>query len=224
VIICGVLATVCLAALLTPLKMGPLALLFSIVVTVFVSRFVRNTRGRKLGEERARTSWPAQWSSLLRGYEEATRSHQSRLQEAAARWDADESARAGWVPETRQQVLKDGRVRDLRRNKQERQLDYAHLVAGLALMLARSGFFAGPTVATVYIAAYTRRRQSRTGVLRDDFVYDVKIDRPMAAEWDLARVDALAVLKGLPGRLDFRTGKDFKAIDPPTWAGELLSP
>ena len=276
-IISGILASVCLAVILTPQRMGPLALLFGIVVTVFVSRVVRNTRGRKMGEERARTSWPVQWSSLLRGYDEAVRSHQSRLQEASVRWNADENARVSWakrligddvevlnksvgdtlsnlafpfetqcqvavadahtayvlldlpeiehvVPETRQQVLKDGRLRELGRSKQERQLDYAHLVAGLALMLARAGLTAGPTVATMYIAAYTQRRQSRTGVVRDDFVYDVKVDRGVAAEWDPARVDALAVLTQLPGRIDFRTGNDLKTIDPPTWAGELLSP
>jgi len=127
------------------------------------------------------------------------------------------------IPENRQQVLKDGRVREVRRSKQERQVDYAHLVAGLALMMARASFSAGPTLTSVHIAAYTQRRQPRTGVVRDDFVYEVRIDRDMAGQIDPADVDALALLTELPGRIDLGSGSQLKTIERPDWATDLLS-
>jgi hypothetical protein len=127
------------------------------------------------------------------------------------------------VPENREEVLKDGRVREVRRSKQERQHDYAHLVAGLALMLARAGFSAGPTLASIHIAAYTQRRQPRTGVVRDDFVYEVRIDRDMAGQIDPADVDALALLTDLPGRIDLGSGSQLKTVERPEWTTDLLS-
>jgi hypothetical protein len=75
----------------------------------------------------------------------------------------------------------------------------------------------------VHIAAYPQRRQARTGVLRDDFVYEVRVDRNAAAESDPAHVDPLALLSELPGQVNIGTGSQLKTIEPPAWASDLLS-
>jgi hypothetical protein len=278
VIISGALISAAVAgglAVLFP-NLAIAALLFGTGVTLGVGHVVRGVRIREVGEARARASWPERWSSVLRTHEEEVRSHQARLEQAAAQWDVSEHARVQWatrliegdvealnetvgdtlsdldfpfeticrvavsdaqtayvlldlpeiedvVPENRQQVLKDGRVREVRRSKPERQHDYAHLVAGLALMLSRAGFSAGPTLASMHIAAYTQRRQPRTGVVRDDFVYEVRIDRDRSAQFDPANVDALALLTELPGRIDLGSGSQLKTIERPEWATDLLS-
>jgi len=61
------------------------------------------------------------------------------------------------VPETRTQALKNGGLKQAKRTKTERNRDYAYLVAGLAVMMARAAFGAAPTLTEVTVSGYTQR-------------------------------------------------------------------
>lgn len=120
------------------------------------------------------------------------------------------------IPETRSKVLKDGRIKEVKRTKGERFADYARLTAGLALLLARTAFCAGPTLQTVHVAAYTQRRQRSSGVLRDEFVYEVRFGRDEAAAVDPAEAP-IAWLSRADSRMSTGPNGELKKITPPSW-------
>jgi hypothetical protein len=121
------------------------------------------------------------------------------------------------IPEMRLRALKDGRVKEVKRSKAERFADYARLAAGLALLLARTAFSAGPTLQTVHLAAYTQRRQRSSAALRDDFVYEVQFSRQHIASLVSKEIDPLAVVVGASSRIDVGANGQLKKISAPTW-------
>jgi hypothetical protein len=81
------------------------------------------------------------------------------------------------IPETRGQVLKDGRVRQVKRTVSEKNEDYAHLVTGLALFISNETLVVSPMLRTVRIAAYTQRKKRGSQLETDTYVYDITLSR-----------------------------------------------
>ncbi len=126
------------------------------------------------------------------------------------------------IPEVRQRALKNGTVKEVRRTKTERNADYLHLIAGIALLLARTAMGAGPTLRRAHVAAYTQRRKRGTGLVADEYVYEAVFERPEVAGWTPSTVDPVQVLTASPrNRLDLRDNGELKRIDPPGWMAEV---
>jgi hypothetical protein len=127
------------------------------------------------------------------------------------------------IPETRPKALKDGRVKQVKRTKAERFADYAQLAAGLAVLLARTAFSAGPTLQTVHVAAYTQRRHRSSGTLRDDFVYEVRFSRQEVAAVDQDDVDPLELISRAQSRISVASSGELKKIAAPEWLDLIAS-
>ncbi len=119
--------------------------------------------------------------------------------------------------ETAERALKDGRIKTVARTRKDRQADYATLVTGMALQLASTAFTASPVFKEAVVAADTQRRESKTGRLRDEWVFEIELDRGTIESLDLQRVDPLTVLTKAPGRIDLRPTFELRAIQPPSW-------
>jgi hypothetical protein len=124
------------------------------------------------------------------------------------------------IPETRAQALKNGTLKQAKRTKADRNRDYAHLVTGLALMMGRAVFRAAPTLRTVAIAAYTQRRQGRSGVIAHEFVYEIGLTREVAARLT-STVDPIVFMREAAQRLDLRDNGELRRISAPAWAADL---
>ncbi len=125
------------------------------------------------------------------------------------------------IPETCQQVLKDGRVKKVRRNKKERANDYSMLVAGLGLLLSRTAFSAAPTLESVRIAAYTQRKKRGADQVVDDYVYDVEITRNTSSVLSLQGINPIKYLVTINGRIDQKATMELKSLKPPKWIEEF---
>ena len=187
-------------------------------------------------QERERASWTRK---LVAGDPEALEeSVSSSLEdldfpfEAQCRVALSDSARAfvvvdlpeieDVIPEVRQRALKNGTLKEVRRTKAERNADYLHLIAGIALLLARTAIGAGPTLQRVHVAAYTQRRKRGSGLIADEYVYEAVFERQEVTGWSPATVDpAQVLLASEKNRLDLRDTGELKRIDPPGWMAEL---
>ncbi|NMO17180.1 hypothetical protein HPC49_19840 [Pyxidicoccus fallax] len=121
------------------------------------------------------------------------------------------------VPELRRCVLWNGVVEETPLTKVERNQDYFRLVAGLALLVARTAFTAGPTLRQVAVAGFTQRRQRGSGAVEDEFVYEAVFSREDAVSWNPATVDSVRVLDTPTNRFDLGDDKQLRRIHPPTW-------
>lgn len=120
------------------------------------------------------------------------------------------------IPETTARALKDGTIREVNRTKTDQNRDYAFLVTGLALQLARATFASSPALRKVVVAAYTQRRRPRTGVLEDHWLFELELDRA-TVEAASSRTDPVALALKVPGRIDLRSNHHLRHIDPPAW-------
>ena len=82
-----------------------------------------------------------------------------------------------------------------------------------------------PTAKEVSVAGYTQRRQTKTGVERDDYVFEMIASRQALVGLTLRDIsDPTESLRQLrPSRIDLRDNRELRRIDPTEWAAELSS-
>jgi hypothetical protein len=126
------------------------------------------------------------------------------------------------IPETKARVLKDGRTTMTKRAKADRCGDYLHLVCGLALQVAWTALGCSPTLQVAHVAGYTQRRQPRTGILRNDFVLEVAVDRSACFRINPTVVDPVQTVTSFQSRIDPKANRELKTLTPPSWAQQLF--
>lgn len=121
------------------------------------------------------------------------------------------------IPETRGQVLKDGRVRQVKRTVSEKNEDYAHLVTGLALFIANETLVVSPTLQTVRIAAYTQRKKRGSQQQTDAYVYDITLSRNQIESIDFATAEPASLVAATATAFDQKSNLELKALRRPSW-------
>jgi len=125
------------------------------------------------------------------------------------------------IPEVRLKVLKDGRIKEVKRKKAERCSDYANLVTGLALMISSAVFATAPTLESVAIAAYTQRKQRRSAEIGDDYIFNVKLLRSTLIALNPMELDPVGTLRSLNARMKQKSNYEFEKLKPPNWVTDL---
>lgn len=121
------------------------------------------------------------------------------------------------IPEKKPKVLKSGLIKMVKRSATERNEAYAHLATGLAILIARATFGVGPTLEVVNVAAYTQRRNGRTGLVQDDFVYEVALSKQTVAITDMMTIEPVGFLSSANARLNKSANGTLKRITEPAW-------
>ena len=121
------------------------------------------------------------------------------------------------IPETRGQVLKDGRVRQVKRTVLEKNRDYAHLVTGLALFIANETLVVSPTLQILRIAAYTQRKKRGSQQQTDTYVYDITLSRNQIESIDFATVEPASFIAATATAFEQKSNLEFKALRRPSW-------
>jgi len=80
-----------------------------------------------------------------------------------------------------------------------------------------------PLINVVHVASFTQRRKRGSGVLVDEWLYDVALLRADIASIDPEKVDSVAMVTAARGRIDARADAKLAAIDPPEWGPDLVT-
>lgn len=126
------------------------------------------------------------------------------------------------IPETRSSVLKDGRIKQVKRSATERYSEYSTLVFGLAILLACAAFSAGPTLKTTSIAAYTQRKKRGTDAIIDNYVYEVSFDRTQVETLALSELDPVSFFSTIGAKFEQKNTLELKTLPAPSWVVDLL--
>jgi hypothetical protein len=126
------------------------------------------------------------------------------------------------IPEERFKALKNGTLKKVRRSRRERNDAWRHLVLGIALQIGRTVCAAAPSIQHVKVAGYTQRRQ-RSGVVADDWVYELVVDRHFLAGLRPETVDPSSILRLPSVRVMLGSDGDLKKIPPPAWVENLVA-
>ena len=126
------------------------------------------------------------------------------------------------VPNTKIQVLKSGKIKEVRRAKKERLMAWRSLVFGLAVQSARTVLASIPTLKYLKVAAY-RQIDINSSVLGYEWVYEVEFSRAYLMKIDMSTVDSVDVIKESKNRLNTRASGELKKVDAPEWAQKSFS-
>lgn len=126
------------------------------------------------------------------------------------------------IPEVRFKALKNGTIKQVRRSRRERNDAWRHLVLGIALQIGRTVCAAAPSIQVVKVAGYTQRRQ-RSGVVADEWVYELVVDRHFLADLRPDTVDPSSILRLPNVRVIPGSDGDLKKIPPPAWVEDLIT-
>jgi hypothetical protein len=121
------------------------------------------------------------------------------------------------VETTSKRVLRDGRIKEVKRRNVDINLDYSRLAAGLGLLAAAHAFGCSPVIDTVEVAAFTQRTK-RPGLPPDDcYVYNFEMRRHHADPNQLMVCEPVSLIYSWGGQIDPDGTGRLKEIARPSW-------
>lgn len=114
-------------------------------------------------------------------------------------------------------VLRDGRVKEIKRHAVDMNVEYSRLACGLGVLAACEAFTCGPTIQLVEVAAFTKRTKRPGLPPVDCYIYNFEMQRGQAITEQLEACEPVAQIHAWGGKIDpDRTGK-LKEISIPAW-------
>lgn len=118
------------------------------------------------------------------------------------------------IPDTVSSVLKSGAMSTKKKTMKKVKEDYSRLVSGIALILSVHVFTLLPTVETIVISGYTQRRDKATGIINDDYIYSLLVQRNVFHSLNIQHVDPLDSFQNFQPIAMVTNSLDWKTITP----------
>jgi hypothetical protein len=117
----------------------------------------------------------------------------------------------------RKKLLKNGEVREVLRNEEERNRDYFDLITGECAFMAAEIFSYLPLCQAVRLAAYTQRPKQMENDPIDSYVLDVKFPREELKNYNPETTPMRSFLIHVGARFDQAANFKLQRIEPPSW-------
>jgi len=118
---------------------------------------------------------------------------------------------------TRKRLLKNGEIREVARDKVERNRDYFDLVTGECAFIAAEIFSYLPLCRTIRLAAYTQRAKARETDPIDTYVLDLKFTREELKAFNPDTTPMHPFLVHSGARFQMAGDYQLARIEPPSW-------
>jgi hypothetical protein len=115
---------------------------------------------------------------------------------------------------TTKSVLKSGEIREKAKPRKIQNQEYAQLVIGFGFYLASRVYNLAPTISSVLVSGYTQRHDKSTGLLKDDYVFSIIVQRSTFAEINFAHADVIAATSRFSCRLKKSASFELASVDP----------
>ncbi|MGD0816619.1 MAG: hypothetical protein ABSA83_23765 [Verrucomicrobiota bacterium] len=121
------------------------------------------------------------------------------------------------IPFTRKKLLKNGEVREVARDKLERNRDYFDLVTGECAFIAAEVFSYLPLCQTLRLAAYTQRPKARETDSIDTYILDLNFAREELKTFNPETTPMHPFLVHSGARFQVSADYQLGRIEPPSW-------
>ena len=118
---------------------------------------------------------------------------------------------------TRKRLLKNGGIRELARDKMERNRDYFDLVTGECAFIAAEIFSYLPLCQTIRLAAYTQRAKALETDPIDTYILDLKFTREELKAFNPETTPMHPFLIHSGARFQMAADYQLARIEPPSW-------
>jgi hypothetical protein len=118
---------------------------------------------------------------------------------------------------TRKRLLKNGEIREVVRDKVERNRDYFDLVTGECAFIAAEVFSYLPLCQTIRLAAYTQRAKALETDPIDTYILDLKFTREELKSFNPETTPMQPFLVHSGARFQMAADYQLQRIEPPSW-------
>ena len=118
------------------------------------------------------------------------------------------------VPDEKSSELASGAVKVKQKTQKELKQDYARCVFGLSIFFASHCFALAPSMREICASGYTQRRDSKSGELRDCYLYSIRFQRDGFVGQDWQKVEPYDFCMNFKNRCNLGANGDLKEIEP----------
>jgi hypothetical protein len=118
------------------------------------------------------------------------------------------------LPHSKASILKTGKISIKNKTQTELKAEYAKCVCGLAFYFSGHFFNISPKISTIIVSGYTQRIEKKTGQMRDDYIFSIKVDRTKVEQINFKMIDPIESFKLFEHQLSLKTNFEMKTITP----------
>jgi len=118
------------------------------------------------------------------------------------------------LPDSKASILKSGKISIKNKTQTELKAEYAKCVCGLAFYFSGYFFNISPKISTIVVSGYTQRIEKKTGQMKDDYIFSIKIDRTTVEQLNFEIIDPIDAFNRFEHQLLLKANFEMKTITP----------
>ncbi len=118
------------------------------------------------------------------------------------------------MPQAKANILSSGKISIKQKTQKELKHEYAQCVSGMAFYLGGTFFNISTNIKEILISGYTQRMNKANGILEDQYIYSLKLNRDKFPTLTFENIDAIEAFSNFENHRSMSASYDFKTITP----------
>lgn len=118
------------------------------------------------------------------------------------------------MPQAKANILSSGKISIKQKTQKELKHEYAQCVSGMAFYLGGTFFNISTNIKEILISGYTQRMNKANGILEDQYIYSLKLNRDKFPTLTFENIDAIEAFSNFENLRSMSASYDFKTITP----------
>jgi hypothetical protein len=118
------------------------------------------------------------------------------------------------MPQAKANILSSGKISIKQKTQKELKYEYAQCVSGMAFYLGGIFFNISINIKEILISGYTQRMNKASGVIEDQYIYSLKLNRDKFPSLNFENIDAIEAFSNFENQRNMSSSYDFKTIHP----------
>ena len=118
------------------------------------------------------------------------------------------------MPQAKANILSSGKISIKQKTQKELKYEYAQCVSGIAFYLGGTFFNISTNIKEILISGYTQRMNKANGVVEDQYIYSLKLNRDKFPTLNFENIHAIEAFSNFENHRNMSANYDFKTITP----------
>ncbi len=118
------------------------------------------------------------------------------------------------MPQAKANILSSGKISIKQKTQKELKHEYAQCISGMAFYLGGTFFNISTNIKEILISGYSQRMNKANGILEDQYIYSLKLNRDKFPALNFENIDAIEAFSNFENHRSMSANYDFKTITP----------
>ncbi len=118
------------------------------------------------------------------------------------------------MPQVKANILSSGKISIKQKTQKELKHEYAQCISGMAFYLGGTFFNISTNIKEILISGYSQRMNKANGILEDQYIYSLKLNRDKFPTLNFENIDAIEAFSNFENHRSMSANYEFKTITP----------